>query len=264
MKYKILQLNERVECCFVYIDTLSDELKNDLQQHFLEIVNGKLEAERAKGDNKALDSALEDAAKFIYEKKGSDARVGIIGELLFHIILRKEELSCKYFSALPTIGYSDCYSAFFKGFDGCYYYQDSIWISEIKSKLSTNTLDADNSKKIKLASKQIKDEAKDKTINRWERAKKMVYHQLNELQRDTDNIFKLLQKAENNNYNQMLGAFLICGNGDFSKEHIETYVDKLYHEGVNNQRILMVCMRSFDFEKIIDYIANEIGQKSQN
>lgn len=125
MKYKLLDLELGVEACLVYIDEYTDELKRFIDDNFLELIKGKMIAERT-SDNCVTDT-LKDAAKYILKKnKTSSAKVGIIGEFLFHCFMRLTEISSRFLSCCPTIGYSDTYQGFFKGFDGCYYYQDEI------------------------------------------------------------------------------------------------------------------------------------------
>lgn len=260
MKHVIQQLNNSIECCFLYIDSIDGSLKELLKRNFLEIVSGKLEAERATDEE--YNQSLRDAAKYIYQKKGDTNRVGIIGELLFHSILRVGELAKKYISLGPTIGYSDSYKQFYKGFDGCYYCNDQVWIVEVKSKIKSLNLDIDNKAKVKDASKQIKSEAEDEEINRWENAKKQVRQQLTEIEQEKFDIYKLLRKEYRNKYNQMIGTLLICSNSQFNKDFIIKYCNELFHENVENQKILLICMRSFDFEKIIKYIENEVGNNS--
>lgn len=257
MKYNIIQINDSVECCLVYIDDLSKDLKNLIRSNLLEIVSGKLAAERAEGDD--YKESLKDASKFIYKKETEKFRIGIVCELLFHSILRIKELSTKYTSTCPTIGYSDNYQSFYKGFDGCYYSDNSIWIVEVKSKLKSTNLDNDNKSKVKNASNQIKLEVKDEEINRWEKAKKQVYLQLSEIEQNETKIFELLNKPHRSSYHQMIGTLLICDDENFNEDFIKSYIHELHHDDVDDQKMLLVCIRSFDYEMIIDYIENEMA-----
>lgn len=257
MKYEIVNLHERVECCLAYIDDINKDLKDLIYNNFLEIVNGKKVAERITDDE--IKESFADATKFIYMKEGINFRLGIVGELLFHSLMRTKELSSKYLSTSPTIGYSDCYQAFFKGFDGCYYSDESIWLVEIKSQHKVSNLDSDNKSKLKIASEQIKAEANDQKIDRWQKSKKYVCMQLSQIEADEKNIFKLLSKPSRLMYNQMLGTLLICKNCNFDKDFIKSYVQELFHNGIPEQRLLIMCIRSFDYEKIIEFIEKEIG-----
>lgn len=259
MKYKIEQIDSHVECCFVYIDNVSSELKDLIHNNILEIVKGKLAVERVGGEHdEDYQESFQEAAKCIYKKIGPTNRIGVVGELLFHSLLRTDELSKKYLSSGPTIGYADSYAGMFKGFDGCYYDNESIWIAEVKSKLTISDLNEDNKKKAKEASRQIKNEANDTVNNRWQRAKEQVYFQLSKLEIDDSKIFKLLNKKNRRSYNQMIGTLLICNNCDFDKKYVKGYVDELFHKEVDRQKILMICIRSFDYDKIIDYIEKEM------
>jgi hypothetical protein len=260
MKCIIEQLNNRAECCFVYIDNVDQELKDLIYKNFLEIVQGKLEAERSNGEDKK--ESIKHATKYVSEKTGNTNRLGIIGELLFHSILRTEALSNKYSTLCPTIGYSDCFKGFYKGFDGCYLCDNSIWISEVKSMLKTTKLDEDNEGKVKEASKQIKNEVNDSNFDRWGRAKRQVNHQLHEIELNEKKIYELFSKSKRNSYNQMIGTLLICNDCEFDKAYILKYLDNLFHENINNQKILLICIRSYDYEIIIEFVEKEIGAEN--
>ena len=174
-------------------------------------------------------------------------------------MLRVDELSQRYISVGPTIGYSDSYKTFYKGFDGCYYANNEIWIVEVKTKVKSESLDQDNKEKVKAASSQIKLETEDAEINRWERAKKQVRHQLTVIEQKEKDIFKILSKSHRASYNQMIGTLLICSDQFFNKDFISTYCNELIHENIGNQKIFLICMRSFDFEQIIKFIEHEVG-----
>lgn len=256
MNYELHKIDDNIDSCVLYINEISDDLSEFIMNNLLEIVSGKLEAERCDPEN--YKEALKDAAKFIYLKKADTNRVGIVGELLLHSVLRCDELKDRFISVGPTIGYSDSYKGFYKGFDGCYYSESSIWIVEVKSQVKTENLDNDNKTKVKEASGQIKVEVEDEKINRWEKAKKQVRQQLSEIEQDETKIFKLLSKKNRNSYNQMIGTLLICENTNFSIDYIRNYSKDLFHDNVSNQKIFLVCIRSFDFEQIINAIEKQV------
>ncbi len=257
MKTDIVDFNDRISYCLVEIDAVDDELKNLLKHNLIEIVNGKLEAERVSdSDDDERKECLEEAKKYIYSKSFPNHRVGIVGELLFHCLMRYGKMEQRFMSLCPTIGYSDCYKSFYKGFDGCYYAEGRVWIAEVKSKIKSTDLDIDNEDKMKVASSQIETEANDTTINRWQKSKTHVYQQLSEIERGNIEPFKLFTGKKKNEYNQMLCTLLICDNGTFNKRYIESYIETLYHKKVEEQKIFAICIRSFDYEKIIDFIKN--------
>lgn len=258
MKYKLLDLGLGVEACLVYIDEYTDELKRFIDDNFLEIIKGKMVAERT-SDN-CLTDTLKDAAKYILKKnKTSSAKVGIIGEFLFHCFMRLSEISSKFLSCCPTIGYSDTYQGFFKGFDGCYYYQDEIWITEIKSKERSIDLDKDNKEKLTFAANQIEDEVNDEDINRWEKTKGYVFSQLTNEEVDEKNIYKLLTNSSKNNYNKILGTMLICDSKEFDVNYIKGYLDKLKDKNVANQKLFIMCIRNYDYGALYNYILMKYG-----
>lgn len=256
MQLEIIDYGKVASYCLVYIDDLDEELKDLIDKNFLEIVIGKLEAERVeKEDKEEIYESICDAKKYISSKKCNTNRTGIVGELLFHSILRTEELSNKFLSLCPTIGYSDSYSQFYKGFDGCYYGDNRIWICEVKSKVESKTLDNDNKDKLIEASSQILKEVNDKENNRWLKAKKYVNLQ----HADAVDIFKLFRNSKRNEYNQLVCSMLICKNGEFNKSYIEKYIETLIHYSVPNQKIFCICIRNYDYEKIIEYVEKEVG-----
>ena len=257
MRYELEQLNDRVECCFVYVDSLDDDLKKNIKENLVEIIRGKNEAERIKDEPDS--DTVREAAKYIYEKKTPGHRIAIIGEFLFHCVLRSNDLKEKFLSTSPTIGFSDSYSQFYKGFDGCYYGDDSIWIAEVKSKSEkSNDIDKDNKSKIKEASNQIKIDTADLNINRWSKAKSQVHTQLTKEEQKEINIFQLLNIENIKKYNQIPVSFLINDSDNFNKEYVLKYFNTLFHSDVENQKMFIVCIRSIDVEQIVDYIKNDL------
>lgn len=254
MKIDIVDFNARISYCLVEIDTVDNDLKNLLRDNLIEIVSGKLEAERVSDSPDEKKECLEEAKKYIYSKSFPNHRVGIVGELLFHSLMRNENIANRFISLCPTIGYSDCYKGFYKGFDGCYYAEDRIWIAEVKSKLKSTALDNDNEDKLKIASTQIETEANDTKLNRWQKSKTYVYQQLTEMERSNIEPFKLFTYKKRSEYNQMLCTLLICDNGSFDTQYIESYIETLYHKNVKEQKIFAMCIRSFDYQKIINFI----------
>ena len=119
---------------------------------------------------------------------------------------------------------------------------------------------ADNKTKIKLASKQLEKEINDKEINRWQRAKMLIPSQLGENDEDK-NIRKIFRKNQKNNYNQIISTLLIYDKEEFEIEDIKKYAEKLYHNQVKNQKILLLCIRSYDYNEIINYIKEEMCEK---
>lgn len=67
MRYELEQLNDRVECCFVYVDNLDDVLRKSIKENLVEIIVGKNESERIKIEPD--DDTIREAAKYIYKKK---------------------------------------------------------------------------------------------------------------------------------------------------------------------------------------------------
>lgn len=257
MKYEFVELEKDVTACLIYIDNYDDNLKQFIDKNFLEIVSGKMVAERASYDDDP--DTFKDAAKYIINKKGEKDRVGIIAEFLFHCMMRLDIVSSKFLSCSPTIAYSDSYQGFFKGFDGCYYNQDEIWIAEVKSKMKTENLDKDNKDKLLLASSQLEDEVNDEEINRWENTKKYVHIQLSREEIDEKNLYKILNKKSKTNYNKILGTMLICNENEFNKEYIKSYLEKLKDKNVDNQKIFLMCIRNYDYKELYNYILDKYG-----
>jgi len=256
MEIVVKKIDSNCTCCFTYLDTLKDDFKVIIKNLLLEIVKGKIN-EKLSHETSTYDDALKEAAKYIHEKSNDNFKVGIVGELLAHIILRLEPLKARFYSLVPTIGYSDSKGTFFKGFDGCYYENGALWLLEVKSKIDSNkkSLNKDNADKIKLASSTIESDAKDEKINRWDIAKNLLVTQFNNNDIVEKNLYSLLNKCNKNNYNQILTAMLIADDGQFCEEYIKKYYKNLFHDIVTNQKILLICIRNKDYQAIIDYIA---------
>lgn len=261
MKIEMDELNERITAYFVYIDEIDRDLKELIKKSFLEIVLGKQTVEQSIEDEcEEKFDMLKDATKYIYQKTLPNHRVGIVGELLFHTFMRIPELSKKFLSTYPTIGHTDAYKEFYKGFDGIYYCDGMVWIAEVKGKVKTKNLNDDNKIKIKLASKQLEKEVNDTEINRWQRAKMLLTSQLGENEED-QNIRKIFRKNQKNNYNQIISTLLIYDREKFEIEDIKKYAEKIYHKQVKNQKILLLCIRSYDYNEIINYIKEEMCEE---
>jgi hypothetical protein len=262
MKYELLDVEIDTEICLIYIDDYDYELKKLIDDNFLEIIKGKLLAER-ETDDFTIDT-LRDAAKYILKKdKTKSAKVGIIGEFLFHCFMRLNKVSSRFLSCCPTIGYSDTYQGFFKGFDGCYYSQNEIWITEVKSKEKSLNLDIDNKDKLTLAANQIDDEVNDDDINRWEKVKVHVYNQLTQKEIDDKKIHELLTQNSKNNYNKILCTMLICNSMKFHIDYIKTYLNKLKDQNVPNQKLFIMCIRNYDYDVLYNYISKKYGDANE-
>ena len=258
MKMITNKINNRIDACFFYIDEIDKDLKEIIKKCFLEVVIGKQAVEDSMEDEfeEKLDM-LKDATKFIYAKTLKNHRVGIIGELLFHVFMRNEELSSRFLSTYPTIAYADTYKGFYKGFDGIYYSENEPWVAEVKSKVQSHNLNVDNEKKIKIASKQLEKEMGDTDNNRWEKAKRTVTLQLGSTQKAKD-VRKIFSKKFKDKYNQIICTLLICDKGEFNVDDIKKYAEKLYHPKIKNQKVLLMCIRSYDYNEIIKYIKEEM------
>ncbi len=97
MKYQLLEIENNIKVCLVYIDDYNDELIKLIDDNFFEVIKGKQLAER---ENFCENSdSYKDAAKYILEKnKTEEAKVGIIGEFLFHCFMRLECISIEFLS----------------------------------------------------------------------------------------------------------------------------------------------------------------------
>lgn len=261
MRVEIKKINERIEGCFVYINEVDRGLKDLIRKSFLEIVIGKQIVEKSEYDDEEEKmEMLKDATKYIYKKTLPNHRVGIIAELLFHTFMRIPELKEKFLSTYPTIGHTDAYKEFYKGFDGIYYCDGMAWVVEVKGKVNTQNLNNDNKAKIRIASKQLEKEINDAEVNRWQRAKLLFPSQLGENETDI-NIRKIFRKNQKQNYNQIISTLLIYDKDEFNIDDIKTYCYKLYHKQVENQKILLLCIRSYDYNEIIKYIKEEMCEE---
>lgn len=259
MKYKIEKINNNASVCLVYVDEVNESLASLIDNHFLEIVKGKQNAEKVNN----IKETHQDALKFItskIRKKDERGIVGIIGEFLFHSFMRIEENKKKFLSTFPTIGYSGTYQDFYKGFDGCYYADGNIWIVEIKSKVRSMNINIDNKNKLKEASGDLEKLVRDTKINRWERAKSLVITQLSDKEIDDTEIYKKLSQDSSNNYNKLLGTMLMTKDGEFDLDFIKGYMNDLIDNDVTQQQIFAICVRNSDYVKIVSYLEGKFGE----
>lgn len=250
---------------FCYLDCLSDEFKEKIDQYFLEIVKGKMRVEKDIAGNIEKEKKLyNECAKYIYLKTLPSAKLGIIAELLFHIIMR-DVYSSNFISALPTIGHVDSYRQFYKGFDGVYLKDGRCWISEVKSadsRSKTNiykNLDNLTKEKLILASNTIENEVNDMDNNRWQKAKDGILLQLSDAEERKLHCFELLDDSNCNNYNKIATAMVVKDVEVFDIEFLKSYINEMLDENVKNQRLLVICIRNKDLNIVFDYIKTKFG-----
>lgn len=257
MNYCIEKINDNVAVCLVYIDNIDNELGKLIEDNFFEIIMGKKNAEKIKTKDAFLN-----ALKYITLKINAKTEtniVGIVGEFLFHCFMRVEENANRFLSIFPTIGYSNGHQFFYKGFDGCYYSEDKLWIVEVKSAVNSSNIDNDNKQKLKEASKQIETEANDSRLNRWEEAKKLVVCQIEQQDIDAKKIYDKLTINSSSDYNKLLGSMIILDKGEFNLDFIKTYINDFFDTKVINQKIFAMCIRNCDYKKIVNYLESRFG-----
>jgi len=261
LKYDIKKINDNIAVCFVYIDDIDEKLGNLIEKNFFEIIMGRKNA-----DSIITKDAFSNALKYITLKintKTENHIVGVIGEFLFHCFMRIEENSEKFLSLFPTIGYSNGHQYFYKGFDGCYYAENQIWVVEVKSAVAVTNLDLDNKQKLKDASNQIEKEVSNKNLNRWEEAKKLVVCQLDEQEIIDKELYEKLNIESSNVYNKLLGSMIILDNGEFDLEYIKGYINDFFDNNVINQKIFALCIRNADYKKIVSYLEMKFGDQHE-
>lgn len=252
---------------FAYINELDNHLKELIDNYFMEIVKGKIRVEDDTEGNIVKEKKLfKECCKFITSKTLPTAKLGIIGELVFHLIMRIA-FNSEFVSALPTIGITDSYKQFYKGFDGVYLKDNRCWISEVKSadsKSKTNenkNLNILTKEKIILASNTIEKEAKDKSINRWQKAKDSIRNQHTQKSIKELSIFELVDDSKYNDYNKIPVTMIINNDEEFDLKSLMSYIEKLKDKSANNQKILVICIRNKDLSLVYDYLKSKIEGK---
>lgn len=111
-----------------FVDYLSDELKDLIREHLSSICYGSIRT-----DMGSPSFSFKSTAKHfveIYNSYDAKKQKGLIGELLFHLILTSEP---EYLSASAFYNLEE--RSFKKGFDLCLYNSNNheLWITEVKS-----------------------------------------------------------------------------------------------------------------------------------
>ena len=248
---------------FAYINSLDDHLKEIIDNYFLEIVKGKIRIETDTEGNKEKERKLfNECCKYITSKTLPTAKLGIIGELVFHLIMRTA-FNSEFVSALPTIGIADSYKQFYKGFDGVYLKDNRCWISEVKSADSKSKINENKDlnkiakEKIMLASNTIESEVGDKVINRWHKAKDSVLNQHTLKSIHELSIFELVDDSKYDNYNKIPVTMIVNNDEEFNLESLMSYIEDLKDKKVNNQKILVICIRNKDLSLIYNYLKSK-------
>ncbi|EOG9062473.1 hypothetical protein ACLK5F_003256 [Vibrio fluvialis] len=124
----LLEVNENTSC--FHILTLSDDLKDLIRSCFQEICHGSVVAEHRQSFLYNYKSTL---VGFLdrYSSKPKAIQIGLIGELLAHILLTK--VACGYEASSAYFNLEE--KSIKKGFDIllCNIEDNSIWITEVKS-----------------------------------------------------------------------------------------------------------------------------------
>jgi len=152
-------------CC---VDNLSEQLKEIIRDELNIICYGK---RRVEGDDLSFYSYKETIKEFLvrYERKTPKIQVGMIGELLTHILI------ARVFPKLEAISiyFNKEERSIKKGFDLNYLGEDkkSIWYGEVKSgELQLQTVDAKNVSLLKKATSDLSDKLRSGRRSLWESA----------------------------------------------------------------------------------------------
>jgi len=150
------------------IDDLSEQLKEIIRDELNIICYGK---RRVEGDDLAFYSYQETIKEFLvrYERKTPKIQVGMIGELLTHILITR------VFSNLEAISvyFNKEERSIKKGFDLNYLGEDkkSIWYGEVKSgELQHQAVDIKNVNLLKKATDDLSDKLNSGRRSLWETA----------------------------------------------------------------------------------------------
>ncbi len=218
-------------------------LKQKLKDLLITICYGE---EQKELESVTFDETIEELNKRI-DKKQDKQKVGMIGELLFHlksfeeldkdrhisVYLNKEERSVK------------------KGFDILLFDGENVWYTEVKSKeeVKEENITEIHKSKIKDAIKDIKTKFSSKNKNYWLTAKTNIANiKEKELKKQIINIFtrEIDEKVEKN----AIGVSVVFKKhiNNIDKEKIKEILDS---EKDNFKNIAAVCISYEDYKRII-------------
>ena len=250
-----------------YIDSLSDELKQEIRSRLVAICHG---ADQAKSSRKIY-SYKETIKEFIkrYQSKkntSEERQKGMIGEVLIHVIL---EIEGRFTAASPFFNMEEC--SFKKGYDIALLEKDTneLWIAEVKSgELQKNQKNASSAMVglINTAKNDLKERLTDPNTTLWLNALNAARVSMSNSNHQKDAVLKLLEQcADNvvdgvnssNSFNVVLSSTLFHPMTDrvqaikVAKKHEKVIAENLF------RKVFIVAVQKGTFEAVYAFLESE-------
>lgn len=164
MKSVIIQKDDQTSSTICIIETLSEELKQSIRRHLKSICQGVTRGESGK-EIYSYHNTLREFLKR-YETKAENTKIGIIGELLAHVIFI--EFFEEFMIISPLFNMEE--RSIKKSFDLLLFHstQETLYYTEVKSGAANNeSSDDKNIALIGLAKSDIHQKLNDNNDNNW-------------------------------------------------------------------------------------------------
>ena len=258
---------EHTEYALYYIESLSDEFKNEIRERLVSICHG---ADKAHSP-RLIYSYKETVKEFLRRYKDDETRnKGLIGELLIHTIIGVEG---KFVAASPFFNMEE--RSFKKGFDITLYEpgNSELWIAEVKSghkQAAQKNASSAIVNLINTAKKDLNERLNDKDTHLWLNALHSAETAMQANSPQKNVIINLLEQCadkavigtgKSTDFNVILSASLFHTMTDkMGEQEVEKKYRKIVDEGIFN-RIIVIAVQKNTFEAVYEFLKSEVENK---
>jgi len=246
------------------IDSFSTELKELISEHLSSICYGASKAS-SKRKSYNYENTLKEFLKR-YEDKPDHTRIGMIGELITHVLIL--ELLTKFKTVSPYFNMEERSNK--KGFDVVLTadYDRELWITEVKSgkKNDINKTNSNNSQLLGRAKRDLKKRLNQAEASLWENAINGADAVLDNYKDSKEAVRDILGDISDKTYegyaisndkNVLLVSALFSSlNDEISEESLKDYYHKTVNEMIFND-VMIFSIQKEMYEKVYKFLKKE-------
>ena len=249
-----------------YIDQLTDAIKNAIRDRLTTICYGSINAQTDHLTFSYKATVKEFVSRYISNRDNITRIKGMVGELLFHLLMSFENEYCAT-SAFFNLEEG----SFKKGFDLCFYNQNSqdLWIAEVKSG-EKQAHQSDQSEAIvnliNHAKNDLKERLNDNSNRLWLNAINHARIAINDNKDEKKAIIKLLSdysdQAQQGIYNSndknviFVGVLFHTLMEEIEPDKVQAKHDREKESGLFN-KILTIAIQKETYEAVICFLESE-------
>lgn len=253
-----------------YIECISPSLKDEIRNSLVSICHGKAHADSTSQVYSYNATVKEFIRRYKGNKLSEDRKIGMIGELLVHVILKIEN---RFVTASPFFNMEE--RSFKKGFDITLFDSKTseIWITEIKS--------GEKRKKqknpsvaivclINSAKGDLKRRINNRNISLWLNAINSANASMSNSSNQKDAIIKLLEKyaddaeggyANLNQYNVILSGVLFHSISErIDRDSIQKKYSRVVRENLFNKTLIM-AIQNESYHAVYSFLESEANNE---